>query len=141
MFASAKPLRHLLTLSLEHNELRCDGVAALAPSLSEDVLPQLRTLHLHANRIGDAGAAALCGARMAKLMVCMLQENEIGDDGVLALGRAVGDESLRVKSLNLLGNRFSFGAADEFKKLTTKKFVDVKLPTIPTARERMAGGG
>ena len=52
-------LGNLLTLNLECNDLRDEGVAALAPALHRDVMVTLRDLYLMENRIDDRGVASL----------------------------------------------------------------------------------
>lgn len=57
--AAHTTLAKLKYIYLQHNDLRDDGVAALAGALTQRTAPALRRLQLGNNRITNEGAAAL----------------------------------------------------------------------------------
>ena len=93
------PRLQLLTLSLQRNQIRDNGVIALAGVIGEGLLVRLSELDLFHNEIGDEGALALAEAvkkdRLQKLERFFLAANFITEKGASEL------ESLRSKALPL----------------------------------------
>jgi hypothetical protein len=122
-------LGNLLTLNLDGNDLRCEGVIALAPALRSTVCPSLRALYLMNNRIANAGVAALVQAGTTReLKILSLQDNAIGADGMTTLARAIEDKSFYVRHLNVLDNKCQFtGEMEELKKAVQAKYIELKV--------------
>eukprot|EP00900_Chrysochromulina_parva_P005409 jgi/Chrpa1/1486/Chrysochromulina_OHIO_Genome00001865-RA len=88
----AIPLLEWLDLSL--NQISCTGFKVFADACAIGALPKLKTrLELQDNNIGDAGVIALATAcvsgAMAQLEDLSLFNNDVSDAGVTALARAI----------------------------------------------------
>lgn len=134
-------LGNLLTLNLESNDLRDEGLTALCSSGALDgeaVMVSLRELYLQNNRIGDKGVAALASSRLpTALKVCQLQDNVIGDEGACELARAIRAKlvAFRPRHLNVRENRFDPGgaAADALRAAVSEHYVELKIEPKPSA--------
>ena len=133
-------LGNLLTLNLQDNDLRDDGIIALAAGGALDsrtVLVSLRDLFLQNNRIGDKGVVALVGAGLpAQLMKLHLQDNSIGNEGALSLALAITSSTLKPRHLNLRENHKldkDGDGADELRAASRSGFVELKLEPKPSA--------
>ncbi|KAL1520722.1 hypothetical protein AB1Y20_022291 [Prymnesium parvum] len=88
------------TLHLQGNGFGDEGVAALAPLLSDRSLPHLERLLLSANAIGDEGLSALSDALASRQLLYLdLTHNLISEGGILKLGAALRAGQLRVTQL------------------------------------------
>ena len=149
-------LGNLLTLNLEENDLRCEGIIGLVDSkaLHHDVVHHLRDLFLQSNRIADRGAEALFlrSQLPQNLKKLVLQDNAIGEGALDAIASAFASKAFKVRHLNLLENRFSGdgAAAEGLRAALSKHYCEYKLPPktaqkLPSAREQMlkaaASGG
>ena len=138
---------NLLTLSLQNNDLRCDGLIGLVHSgaLDRAIMCSLRELHLQSNRIGDRGAEALfTRADLPNLKILQLQDNSIGEAGVVAINGALRSSRFGGRHLNLLENLFAADgeAAEALRQTGLTKYCELKLPAkpqdrIPSAKEQM----
>jgi hypothetical protein len=138
---------NLLTLSLQDNDLRCDGLIGLVDSkaLSRDVMCSLRDLFLQTNRIGDRGVEALfTRANLPELKKIQLQDNSVGEAGAKAIDRALRSSTFKCRHLNLLENRFAPDgeAAEALRATSLTKYCELRLPPkpadrVPTAKEQM----
>jgi len=90
-------LARLRCLDLESNGLTDDDLEALCRSAN---LPELVTLHLWANRIGDAGVRALVRSAPPKLTRLDLSSNQITDAGALVLADSTFLSRLRLLDLS-----------------------------------------
>ena len=81
---------HLTYLNLGTNEIRVDGMAAIAGAFGEGRAPLLANLNVSENRIGDAGAAALAASLRAMPALTSIESGKcgFGDDGMSALMQA-----------------------------------------------------
>ena len=117
-------------LYLGGNGLGCDGLNALAPTLSArrwqvldlryndlgptaplDALYQTDQLHLEGNPLGDAGAAALVVSECRELYI---GQCELGSDGAAALAAQLAGS--RLEKLYLEGNRIGNTGADVLRQ-------------------------
>ena len=125
-------LGNLLTLNLQDNDLRDEGLIGLAASGAFDrgILRGLRELYLQNNRIGDRGAAALTNAGLPTLMVLNLQENSIGADGAKSIAHAISTSAFKPRHLNLRENHKldkNDNAAEELRRTAMHSFVELKM--------------
>jgi hypothetical protein len=106
--AALSSLVDLRTLHVTCCKLYMPRAGSLAPSLA--LMPQLTSLNLAGNFIGDAGAASLAPilARMAQLTSIDLSCNAIGDAGAASLAPSLA-RMAQLTSLDLGGN--GIGAA------------------------------
>ena len=90
---------YLERIDLPGQEIGDVGVAALARAIAPDegdnTLPNIHTLDLLENGIGDAGMIALSGAffkgALPQLVAVSLAENMIGNEGVIAFSDALSE--------------------------------------------------
>jgi len=82
--------------------------AQLAEVISSGAAPQLESLYMHYNSIGDEGCKALAaaigkGGCAPRLKLLDLQRNQIGDEGLRALAAALGEEGAapRLKTISV----------------------------------------
>ncbi|KAL1507977.1 hypothetical protein AB1Y20_007579 [Prymnesium parvum] len=101
----AHALPELKEIYLYQNNLRCEGLSALAAVLNKSKMPKLRQLHLGKNRIGDEGVISLCRQCDLHLMILSLHTNEIGDSGCQALADALAAGTLDIDKLDLHTNQ------------------------------------
>lgn len=96
--------RGLRCLNLTDTGLGDEGVATIASAIA-DCCPDLEELHLELNEITAAGAAALASAlpRLPALRILDLKENELEDEGAIALA------PVRTRGGVWLGVVFGFG--------------------------------
>ena len=75
------------------------------------LLPNLHTLNLSGNNIGNAGATALRGpeGNLLKLRTLNLSDNNIGDDGVKLLAMSLRQST--IEDLNLSDNKIGDAGA------------------------------
>ena len=93
---------YLERIDLPGQEIGDVGVAALARAIAPDegdnTLPNIHTLDLLENGIGDAGMIALSGAffkgSIPSLKVLILSYNRIGNDGLKALSDSLSEGAL-----------------------------------------------
>jgi hypothetical protein len=132
-----------------------DGLIAFAQMLSAKnsfptsarpgVLTRLRELRLFGNRIGDRGLASLATALCARARICQvleelwLQQNFIGDDGMLTLVRCLFDSgtvSLRrlLLSDNLIGDLGVIAAATSLADGALSRLEKLSLSGNPFSR-------
>uniref|UniRef100_A0A7S2N9H6 Uncharacterized protein n=1 Tax=Haptolina brevifila TaxID=156173 RepID=A0A7S2N9H6_9EUKA len=99
-------LQKLKHIYLEHNDLRDDGVAALARALTNKATPALRKLQLGHNRVTNEGARALAESMnpSPNMDQIFLNNNWIGEAGAIALEAAIGEGTLTVKELFIHSN-------------------------------------
>ena len=100
-------LPYVRYLSFSHNRIGDAGTAALAAALGAGALPALQRLWLDSNSIADRGFAALSkrggGGSLTELV---LNDNRVGDDGILAFAAGVAAGALpKLAKLALIGNR------------------------------------
>lgn len=108
------------SLRLWQNQIGDDGTTALAGNTS------LRSLNLDGNQIGDAGATALAGN--TSLTSLSLWFNNIGDAGAIAFA---GSTSLR--SLELGVNRIGDAGAIALAASTSLRFLELGINRIGDA--------
>ena len=88
-------LSNLTRLNLTGNKISHDGIRGLSTALKAGGLPHLEWLFLNGNRISDKALQTLTDVLqeesgvLSKLQQLWLHENEIGDEGVTALFKAV----------------------------------------------------
>jgi hypothetical protein len=85
---------HTQWLDIGFNQFSCTGFKVFADACAIGALPKLKTqLELQDNNIGDAGVIALATAcvsgAMAQLEELSLFHNNISDAGITALARAI----------------------------------------------------
>ena len=105
-------LRRLQYLVLSTNALGSEGAAALAAALGRGALPQLKSLGLGGNHIGSYGLITLAPPlrQLQLLKTLRLWDNEIGDEGVVALLANLDEKHKQLKQLqeiDLEGNRIT----------------------------------
>eukprot|EP00727_Mastigamoeba_balamuthi_P011645 m51a1_g7102 putative nod3 protein (708) ;mRNA; r:53939-56272 len=120
--------RPLAALNLRHNEVGDPGAIALGLRLKVALLEEL---DLGANRVGDAGAAAIADglAECAALARLNLRRNRLGDAGAEALGAGLAaNTSLRELFLggNGIGERGCARVLDELKRNATLTRLDLQ---------------
>ena len=137
-------MAHVKVLDLAGNSLRDPGVQALAPALRH--LPRLEELCLNANRIGEAGAAALARAAtdgaLPRLQSLDLDRNRIGDGGVRALAAAVAGGALaRLEELDLDDNEIGDAGAEALAAACANAATLPRLTTLELAFNQIGDGG
>ena len=139
-------LGNLLTLNLESNDLRDEGLMALCKcgGLDRDkVMRSLRELYLQSNRIGDKGAQSLIDPSTnlpTELKIVNLQDNSIGEGGVKAISYAISSKRFKPRHLNLRENNKldkSGPVAEELREIVKGKYVELKLEPKPSAASVM----
>jgi uncharacterized protein (TIGR02996 family) len=99
-------LGRVRTLDLESNDL---GDTDLEVLTSSPHLGELSTLLLWSNRVGDAGARALLGGSLPRLVRLDLSNNTVSDEGAEALAASLLLKQLAM--LDLTGNRITDAGA------------------------------
>jgi hypothetical protein len=93
-------LQQVTWLELDDNQLGDEGFSELVSACADGALPNLRALSLCQNEIGSIGISAFADAclrgvcALTKLGVLDLDDNEIDDDAMIALARAVAGDTL-----------------------------------------------
>eukprot|EP00316_Scyphosphaera_apsteinii_P002204 CAMPEP_0119333034 /NCGR_PEP_ID=MMETSP1333-20130426/84213_1 /TAXON_ID=418940 /ORGANISM="Scyphosphaera apsteinii, Strain RCC1455" /LENGTH=286 /DNA_ID=CAMNT_0007342981 /DNA_START=46 /DNA_END=906 /DNA_ORIENTATION=- len=92
-------LLNVTDLYFYSNEIGDDGLAVLAPVIKE-FMPKVTNIYLHSNEISHWGLRSfLKHLPQAELINLTFWRNELGDEGLQMLSKAVGSGELRVKSL------------------------------------------
>jgi hypothetical protein len=99
-------LKNLRVLGVSRNEIRADGMEALAKSFS--LVYDLEGLTLSDNLLGDRGighlANALRDGHLKRLRSLLVEKNHIGADGFQSLASAIAASTARLAKLSLTNN-------------------------------------
>eukprot|EP00871_Galdieria_phlegrea_P005105 jgi/Galph1/5596/GphlegSOOS_G4278.1 len=116
----------LTNLSLANNEIGASGVEALIESLKGG--SKIETIDLSSNRIGDKGAfhiAQLLETCQCSLRCVNISNNCIGEDGLLALVRSLGNwkqvSELQRFHIDISNNEYSKQVANDVERLKNSK--------------------